>query len=101
MFGQSNDLFYAPGDDGIALFEKGVPIQGDITSRFYLWNAATEVNEEPGFRANQAPRQFAPNAGPSERKPVRRVEDVKDGFTHPSVDQVTRVTVTAGAAMVN
>jgi hypothetical protein len=32
---------------------------------------------------------------------VRRIEDVKDGFTYPSVDQVIRVTVTAGAAMVN
>jgi hypothetical protein len=101
MFGQSNDLFYAPGDDGIALFEKGAPIRGDITSRFYLWDAGTEVNEEPGFGPNQAPRQSAPNTGPSERKPVRRIEEVKDGFTYPSVDQVIRVTVTAGAAMVN
>ena len=83
MFGQSNDLFYAPGDDGIALFQKGAPIQGDITSRFHLWDAGTEVNEEPGFGLNQAPRQSAPNTGPSERKPVRRIEDVKDGFTFP------------------
>ncbi len=101
MFGQSNDLFYAPGDDGIALFEKGAPIQGDITSRLYLWDAGTEVNEEPGFGPNQAPRQSAPNTGPSEGKPVRRIEDVKDGFTYPSVDQVIRVTVTSGSAMVN
>jgi hypothetical protein len=101
MFGQSNDLFYAPSDEGIALFEKGAPIQGDITSRFYLWDAGTEVNEEPGFGPNQAPRQSAPNTGTSEQKPVRRIEDVKDGFTYPRVDQVIRVTVTSGGAMVN
>jgi hypothetical protein len=101
MFGQSNDLFYAPGDDGIALFEKAAPIHGDITSRFYLWDAGTEVNEEPGFGPNQAPRQSAPNTGPSEREPVRRIVGVKDGFTYPSVDQVIRVTVTSGSAMVN
>jgi hypothetical protein len=101
MFGQSNDLFYAPGDDGIALFENSEPIHGDITSRFHLWDAGTEVNEEPGFGPNQAPRQAAPSTGPSERKPVRHIEDLKDGFTYPSVEQVISVSVTAGAAMVN
>ena len=94
MFGQSNDLFYAPEDDGIALFENGRPISGDITRRFYLWDAGTEVNEEPGFGRNQAPRQAAPNTGPSEHEPVRRIEDVKDGFEYPSVERVLRVTIT-------
>lgn len=101
MFGQSNDLFYAPSDEGIALFEKGAPIRGDITSRFYLWDAGTEVNEEPGFGPNQAPRQSAPNTGPSEKQPVRRIEAVKDGFAYPRVDQVIRVTVSASGSMVN
>jgi hypothetical protein len=94
MFAQSNDLFYAPTDDGIALFENGRPLSGDITRRFYLWDAGTEVNEEPGFGANQAPRQAAPNTGPSEHNPVRRIEDVKDGFSYPRVEQVLRVTIT-------
>jgi hypothetical protein len=52
------------------------------------------VNEEPGFGPNQAPRQAAPNTGPSEHKPVRRIEDVKDGFSYPRVEQVLRVTIT-------
>jgi hypothetical protein len=97
MFGQSNDLFYAPSDDGIALFEKGAPISGDVTSRFHLWDAGTEVNEKPGFGPNQAPRQAAPNTGPSEHEPVRRIEDVKDGFSYPGVKQVLRVTITPRA----
>ena len=37
MFGQSNDLFYAPNESGIALFHKGKPISGDITSKIVLW----------------------------------------------------------------
>ena len=98
MLGQSNDLFYAPDDGGIALFENGRPISGDITGRLHLWDAGTEVNEEPGFGPDQAPRQAAPNTGPSERQPVRRIEDVKDGFTYPSVDQVLRVTISATSA---
>lgn len=98
MFGQSNDLFYAPDDEGIALFENGHPISGDITGRLHLWDAGTEVNEEPGFGPNQAPRQAAPNTGPSERQPVRRIEDVRDGFAYPSVDEVIRVTIAAASA---
>jgi hypothetical protein len=97
MFGQSNDLFYAPSEEGIALFENGTPISGDITTRFHLWDAGTEVNEEPGFGPNQAPRQAAANTGPSEHKPVRRIEDVKDGFNYPAVEQVLHVTITPNA----
>jgi hypothetical protein len=103
MFGQSNDVFYAPDDQGIPLFVNGKPIEGDITSRLSLWDAGTEVNEEPGFGPNQAPRQPAPSTGVAERAPVRRAADVKDGFVYPPVDQVLRVTITPGAApaMVN
>ena len=81
-----------------ALFEKGAPISGDMTGRFHLWDAGTEVNEEPGFGPNQAPRQAAPNTGRTERKRVRRIEDVKDGFSYPAVEQVIRVTITPRAS---
>src|SRR5262249_35091494 len=73
MFGQSNDLFYAPKESGIALFEKEKPVSGDLTSQFYLWDTGTEVNQEPGFGPDQGPRQKAPNTGASEKKPVRLV----------------------------
>ena len=100
MFGQSNDLFFAPGDEGIALFEAGEPVRGDLTGSFQLWDAGTEVNEEPGFGPNQAPRQAAPNTGPSERSPVRRIQDVHDGFAYPRVEQVIRVTITPRSSAV-
>lgn len=91
MFGQSNDLFYAPRGEGLALFQNGAPVQGDITSQFVLWDAGTELNQEPGLGADQAPRQSAPNTGTSERKPV---VIVRDQFTYPSAGDVIRVTVT-------
>lgn len=53
MFVKSNDLFYAPSDDGIALFVNNTAISGDITAQIMLWDAGTEVNEEPGMGANQ------------------------------------------------
>src|SRR5215468_10346922 len=42
MFGQSNDWFYSPDANGIALFDaKGMPVSGDITAKFILWDAGT------------------------------------------------------------
>ena len=91
MFGQSNDLFYAPGPKAIALFDaKGKPLTTDITSQLQLWDAGTEVNEEPGLGPNQAPRQAAPNTGPAEHGKVMLV---KDQFHYPSVGEVVRVSV--------
>jgi hypothetical protein len=78
MFGQSNDLFYAPEAAGIALFDgKGSPISGDITDKLILWDAGTEVNEEPGVGPNQAPRQAGPNTGANENGVVHRAKDVR------------------------
>src|SRR6516162_9260428 len=54
MFAQSNDLFYA----------RGKPIRGDVTSQILLWDAGTEVNEEPGLGPNQAPLHLPPTRDP-------------------------------------
>lgn len=95
MFGQSNDLFYAPNDTGIALFnKKSKPISGDITSKVSLWDTGTEVNEEPGIGPNQAPRQPAPNTGREEQEPVRLITAVHDGFIYPKTSDVMRITIT-------
>jgi hypothetical protein len=91
MFGQSNDLFFG-NEKGISLFDKdGKALNGDVTSQFGLWDAGTEVNEEPGIGPNQAPRQKSPNTGMSEKK---KVGPVKDGFTYPATADVLRITIT-------
>lgn len=78
MNGQSNDEFYAPEADGIALFDgKGVALTGDITRKFVLWDAGTEVNEELGVGANQGPRQAGLNTGADEHGVVRRATKEK------------------------
>jgi hypothetical protein len=92
MSGQSNDLFYAPQDEGIALFNpQGQPIQGDITNTLVLWDAGTEVHQEPGAGPDQALRQSAPNTGAEEHGVVRPVQDQ---FTYPPTRDVLRVTIT-------
>ena len=66
MYVQSNDLFYAFDETGLALYDAdGNPVTGDVTASIDLWDAGTEVNEEPGVGANQPPRQGMGDAGTS------------------------------------
>ena len=57
MYVQSNDKFYAFQPSGLSLFEDGNPISGDQTGALRLYDAGTEIDEEPGVGLNQAPRQ--------------------------------------------
>ena len=78
MFGQSNDWFYSPGANGIALFDsKGNAVSGDITNQLYLWDAGTEKDEEIGIGPNQGPRQKGMNTGEAENGVVHRVTDAR------------------------
>lgn len=92
MFVQSNDLFYGPAGKGIALFRAdGAPIRGNVTRQILLWDAGTEVNQVPGFGADQAPRQAGPNSGADEKGAVHVVSD---GFSYPATASTIRVTIT-------
>lgn len=92
MFVQSNDLFFAFDDMGIMLFERGQPISGDVTSMLDLYDAGTEVNEEPGYGPNQAIRQDGPNTGETENEEIM---PVNDGYTYPEISEIIKVTITA------
>lgn len=91
MFGQSNDWFYAPQASGIDLFEKGKPVSGDLTARLTLWDAGTEVNQEPGVGPDQAPRQKAPNTGMAESDKVHKA---KSSTFYSKTGELFRVTLT-------
>lgn len=95
MFVQSNDLFFAPADSGLALYDgDGNARSGDVTAEVLLWDAGTELNEEPGTGPNQAPRQAGPNTGDADT--VATVRLVDDGFTYPATTDVLSVTLTPG-----
>ena len=92
MYGQSNDLFYAPRV-ALDLFDNdGNPLNGDITDKLLLWDAGTEVNQAPGVGDEQAPRQKMANTGKAENGVVTLV---KDGFNYPNTKDVLRVTISA------
>lgn len=94
MFVQSNDLFYAPADTGIQLFDSnGMPLTGDITSQIMLWDAGTEVNQEPGVGMDQPPRQSAPDTGMAENGTIKMISEVMDGYTYPAVSEAITVTL--------
>lgn len=96
MFGQSNDLFYA-NDSGIALFDsKGKALGGDVTSKLVLWDAGTEMNQEPGVGSDQAPRQKSANTGAAENGKVHRA---KDSVFYTKTAEFFRVTVTPESGM--
>ncbi len=95
MYIQSNDLFYAFGGSGLPLFdEAGMPVSGDVTEALSLWDAGTEVDEEPGVGLNQAPRQSGPDTGLDENGVIVGIDGENDGYTYPAASEIVRVTVT-------
>ena len=98
MFGQSNDLFYS-NDRPIALFgANGKPVQGDMTPQLSLWDAGTEVNEEPGLGPHQGPRQPTADAGTAERKAIVHVSD---RYSYPRTAAVLRLVLTPKGSAVS
>lgn len=92
MLVQSNDVFFAPDEDGIDLFPGDAPLTGDVTGMIDLWDAGTEVNGEPGLDRYQAPRQLSPNSGPDEGGTIRLLDD---DFTYPDVGDMLQINVAA------
>jgi hypothetical protein len=49
MYGWSNDLFFAPANPGIQVYDaNGNPIEGDVSDQVRLWDNGTRVNQKPG-----------------------------------------------------
>lgn len=63
--GDYNDVFIAPGPQGLSLFDLGGNlIVGDVTDQLSLWETGTEINEAPRSGPNQIFVQSAPESGP-------------------------------------
>src|ERR1700754_2022738 len=53
MYGWSNDLFFAPANPGILVYDtNGKPIEGDVSSQVKLWDNGTRINQKPGAAVN-------------------------------------------------
>ncbi|MGY0392041.1 spondin domain-containing protein [Bizionia sp. KMM 8389] len=97
MLAATNDAFFAPGSEGISLYdENGNPFSGDVTDQVYLWDAGTEVNEEPAVGPNTVTNQSGPNTGVEENGNVLLMSNVTNGevFDFPEVNEIINVSVT-------
>jgi hypothetical protein len=91
MFVQSNDKFYAPAGGSLALFDaSGKPVSGDLTASVRLFDAGTEVDQQPGAGADQAPRQKAANQGADQNGAIAQAHD---GFAYPPVAEVMKLEI--------
>jgi cytochrome c1 len=104
MLGESNDWFFGPGPDGIALYDAaGAPVSGDVTAQVALWDAGTEIDQEPSVGDATGPRQSAPDAGAADpdtavrELPVAITLTGGATFTRPATEAMIRATVTPGA----
>jgi len=53
MYGWSNDLFFAPDNPGIKLYNNdGSPVTGDVSSQIKLWDNGTRINQPPGMNVS-------------------------------------------------
>lgn len=95
MFVPSNDLFIGPDESGIALFENGEPISGEVTNQLTLWDAGTEVDQQ-GVGSFAKPNQalLATDVGQAEDKPIRPAREANPDRTYPDLSEVLTVTVT-------
>ena len=94
MFVKSNDLFFAPPQEGLALFTEGTPLTGDVTARIRIWDAGTEDNQPPG-NGDQQPLGGDNIAGVSDPTPlgVRDRASFNNGHALPEVDDLIKVTI--------
>lgn len=91
MLEQSNDGFYAPGPEGIELFDAdGNPISGDVTDQVLYWDAGTEVNQAPGLGPDTGINEQDFNQGETENGVVHLMDD---GYTYPPIDQIIKVSI--------
>ncbi|MDX2086946.1 MAG: spondin domain-containing protein [Kofleriaceae bacterium] len=106
MFGESNDWFFAPGPDGIPLYVDGQPNTGDVTSYVRVWDAGTELDQEPGIGdatgTNQPQRNFGDADPDTTVRVVPQTVTLTDGSTFrlPGVPSMIRATLELGADQV-
>lgn len=89
MYGWSNDLFFAPGNPGIKLYQDdGTPITGDVSDQIKLWDNGTRVNQIPGMNVTH------PGTQETTSKNIREVNGMDDyGHTYLPASSLLKVSL--------
>ncbi|UGU15308.1 spondin domain-containing protein [Sinomicrobium kalidii] len=88
MYGWSNDLFFAPENPGITLYDAGGnPVEGDVSGALKLWDNGSRVNQPPGADVQ--------HPGEAESGVIREVNGTDDqGNTYLPAPELVRATLT-------
>ncbi|AEV98217.1 hypothetical protein A4D02_35315 [Niastella koreensis] len=89
MYGWSNDLFFAPANPGIKLYnDDGSPITGDVSAQIKLWDNGTRVNQKPGSTV------VHPGTAESAAKNIKEVSGTDDyGNSYLAASQLMQVSL--------
>ncbi len=89
MYGWSNDLFFAPENPGIKLYnDDGTPITGDVSSQIKLWDNGTRENQAPGMTVTH------PGTAETTVKNIKEVNGIDDyGHTYLPASQLMNVSL--------
>ncbi len=87
MYGWSNDLFFAPENPGIQLYQNDrTPIEGDISSQVKLWDNGTRENQPPGIEVEH------PGVPENPLKAVQIVDGMDDyDNTYPAASEMMKL----------
>jgi len=87
MYGWSNDLFFAPANPGILVYDNnGNPIEGDVSSQIKLWDNGTRINQPPGATVN--------HPGTADNKNITEVNGTDaQGNTYLPASQLVKATL--------
>jgi len=87
MYGWSNDLFFAPANPGILVYDNnGNPIDGDVSSQIKLWDNGTRINQPPGATVN--------HPGTADNKNITEVNGTDaQGNTYLPASQLVKATL--------
>lgn len=92
MYGNSWDLFFAPENPGIKLFENnGDPITGDISNQVKLWDAGTKKNNDPRRSKTGQPRE-------DEDGKVTEINGKDGTYDYPSAGEMMKLNLAYDAA---
>ncbi|MCS3795310.1 spondin domain-containing protein [Niastella sp. OAS944] len=89
MYGWSNDLFFAPANPGIKLYnDDGSPITGDVSAQIKLWDNGTRINQVPGSAV------VHPGTAESSVKNIKEVNGTDDyGNTYLPASQLMQLSL--------
>lgn len=87
MYGYSSDMFFAPANPGITLYDADKnPIEGDVSKMVKLWDNGTRVNQAPGPDVSRP--------GTPENNPIKEVEGKDEqGNTYLNASSLVKATL--------